>query len=120
MAKKKPQVLEKKYNLNVAKKQVIDLIKRSSYDFCTDIMNEIKNAANNDCLADVEMFADMIRTSENISEKQIEKVNKAVSISEILTIADDDAPGNALFEQEDIILSTILGFRIRQDWGDCC
>ena len=120
MVKKKPQILEKKYNLNVAKKQVIDLIKSSNYGFCTDMMAEIKNAAVNDSLNDIEMFVDMIRTSEKISEKQIEKINRAVSISEVLSIADDDSPGNALFEQEDLILSTILGLRIRQDWDECC
>jgi hypothetical protein len=106
------------YNFEEAKENVIKLIKKNTYDFCSDMMKEIKTAAEYDSIDDVEIFVDIIRTAEKICKKQIDTVIKATSIAEILSITSDyDAPGNALFEQDDTILSAILGIQVKQNWG---
>jgi len=81
-------------------------------------MKEIKTAAEYDSIDDVEILVDTIRTAEKICKKQIDTVTKATSIAEILSITSDyDAPGNVLFEQDDTVLSSILGIQIKQNWG---
>jgi hypothetical protein len=106
------------YNFEEAKEKVIDLIKRNTYDFYTDVMSEIKNAATHDSIDDVEMFVCMIRNAEEMCQKQIDIVKKAISVTDILSIASkDDEMANLLYEQEDLILSEILGVKIKQDWG---
>ena len=35
----------------------------------------------------------------------------------MLVAIDIDEPGNALFEQEDLVLSTILQTTVKMDWG---
>ena len=106
------------YKLDEAKERVIALIKAHTYDFCTDMMLEIKKAAENDSIDDVEMFTGMIRTAEKISEKQIESVENAWTVGEILVAVDIDEPGNALFEQEDLVLSAILETTVKMDWSN--
>jgi len=105
------------YNLKEVKPKVIDFIKQHYYDFCSDMMLEIKRAAGLNSIDDVEMFVDMIRTAEKRSEKQIEVVQQATCLAEILNIANDDAVGNALFESEDKILSILLKIEVRELWG---
>jgi hypothetical protein len=106
------------YNFEEAKENVIELIKKNTYGFCSDMMKEIKTAAEYDSIDDVEILVDTIRTAEKICKKQINIVTKATSIAEILSItSDNDAPGNVLFEQDDTVLSAILGIQVKQNWG---
>ena len=106
------------YNFEEAKENVIELIKKYTYDFCSDMMKEIKTAAEYDSIDDVEIFVDMIRTAEKVCKKQIDTVTKATSIAEILSItSDNDEVGNILFEQDDTVLSAILGIQVKQNWG---
>lgn len=107
------------YHLDDVKERVIKLIEENEEDFCKDMIKEISvHAARNGRTAidDVEMFVDMIRSTEGRSEKQIQIVKNATCLSEILNIANDDSPGNVMFEAEDRILSTALGIPISQEW----
>lgn len=106
------------YKLNEAKERVIALVKTHTLGFCSDMMLEVKKAAENGSIDDVEMYTNMIRTSEQISERQIKAVHKAYTIGEILVAIDIDEPGNALFEQEDLVLSTILQTTVKMDWSN--
>lgn len=106
------------YKLQEAKKRVIELIKSHNSDFRSDMMLEIKKAAENNSIDDVEMFTEMLRVSETISNNQIDAVEKACTVGEILVAVDLDAPGNVLFEQEDLVLSAVLDIKVRMEWGN--
>ena len=55
------------------------------------------------------MFVEMIEQAEEFSVKQIEKIENAYGLGDILkATADDDSPGNILFEQDDTVLSTFF------------
>ena len=41
------------YNLDKAKQNVISLVKKYSYDFCSDMLKEIKHAADNDDIGNI-------------------------------------------------------------------
>lgn len=104
------------YNLDTIKDRAKVFIKKYYYSFCTDMLNEIKAACNNENIDDIEMHVNSIRRAEAMSIVQTEQVDNAQCITDILLIASDDNIGNVLFEQEDLILSVILDIRIEQQW----
>ena len=104
------------YKLSEAKKRVIDLINSQISDFRSDMLLEIKKAAENNSIDGVREFTNMLCISEEVSKSQIEAVEKAYTIGEILMALDADAPGNVLFECEDLVLSAILEVKIEHSW----
>lgn len=97
------------YNFNDAKQRVINLIKEQSYEYCTIILKEIKYAANNEDIDNIEMLTNSIRLAETVSEDQIKAVDNAACITDILiATADLDRPGNVLYEGEDLVLNAIF------------
>jgi uncharacterized protein YegP (UPF0339 family) len=106
------------YNFEEAKENVIELIKRNTHDFRSDMLKEIKTAAEYGSFDDVEIFVNEVHTAEKVCERQIDTVKKATSIAEILNITSDyNALGNILFEQDDTVLSAILGIQVKQNWN---
>ena len=104
------------YRLDTVKDRVKVFIKNYYYDYCSDMMNEIKAACNNNDIDNIEMFVDSIRGAEKMSVSQIEQVNSANCIADILLIASDDAHFNVLFEQEDVLLTAMFDVKIDQQW----
>lgn len=104
------------YNLDRVKDKVKVFIKNYYYDFCTDMLSEIKAACDQKSIDDVEMHVDSIRRAEAMSIIQTGQVDKAQCIADILLIASDENVGNVLFEQEDVLLSVILDIKIEQQW----
>jgi hypothetical protein len=97
------------YSFSDAKQRVIDLIKEQSYEYCTIILKEIKYAANNEDIDNIEMLTNSIRLAETVSEDQIKAVDNAACITDILiATADLDRPGNVLYEGEDLVLKAIF------------
>lgn len=104
------------YNLDTVKDKVKVFIKKYYYDFCTDMLSEIKSACDQKSIDDIEMHINSIRRAEAMSIIQVEQVDNAQCVTDILLIASDDNIGNVLFEQEDILLSVILDIKIEQQW----
>ena len=104
------------YNLDTTKDRVKTFIKKHYYDFCSDMLQEIKAACNNKSIDDIEMHVEAIRRAEAMSIIQVEQVNNATCITDILLITSDDNIGNVLWEQEDILLSVILDVKIECQW----
>ena len=103
------------YNLDTAKSRVIELIKRNAYDFCTDMLKEIKRAAENNSIDDVEGFTLCIRQAESTSERQIKSVSEAKCITDILiSTVDLHMPGNVLCECDDEVLKAIFGYDFQE------
>ena len=56
----------------------------------------------------------MIEQAEQFSVEVTEKINKAVSLGDIIkATADDDAPGNILFEQDDEVLTAFFNTKFK-------
>lgn len=102
------------YNLEAVKPKLIDWVKNEVINFCNDMFIEIKKAANHKSPDDIEMFLDWIRMAENLSLDYTKIINEAVSIGDILRIADEDMMCNVLYEREDEILSIILDTKVEQ------
>jgi hypothetical protein len=97
------------YNFSDAKQRVIDLIKEQSYEYCTTMLKEIKYAAGNEDIDNIEMLTNSIRQVEVVSEEQIKAVTNANCISDILLATSDlGRPGNVLYEGEDLVLKAIF------------
>jgi hypothetical protein len=102
------------YSFIAGKKRVIELVKRQTMDFISDMMQEISTASKNGCVGDVKMFVEMIEQAEQFSVEVTEKINKAVSLGDIIkAIADDDTPGNILFEQDDEVLTAFFNTKFK-------
>jgi len=102
------------YSFLEGKKRVIELVKRQTMDFISDMMQEISTASKNGCVGDVKMFVEMIEQAEQFSVEVTEKINKAVSLGDIIkAIADDDTPGNILFEQDDEVLTAFFNTKFK-------
>lgn len=104
------------YRLDTVKDKVKVFIKNHYYDYCSDMMADIKAACNNNDIDNIEMFVDSIRGAEKLSVRHIEQVDEALCIADILLIASDDAIYNALFEQEDMLLTAMFDVKIEQQW----
>lgn len=97
------------YDLYDAKQRVILLVKQYTYDYCSDMLKEIKAAAAANSIDDVEMFVTIIRQAEEVSERQVKAVENARSITEILNATVyNDTVGNVLYECDDAVLGAIL------------
>ncbi len=83
-------------------------------DFINDMLLEIKTASENGNVADVKMFVEIIEQAEQFSVAQVTKLEKAIGLGDILkATADDDNPGNILFEQDDLVLSTFFNNKFK-------
>jgi len=106
---KKIKVMTITYDLDKAKQNVISLVKQYSYDFCSDIFKEIKQAANNDDVDAVEMFVKSIRKTERVAEEQVRQIEEAYTITDILVAtAGNESAGNVLYECDEVILKAIF------------
>jgi hypothetical protein len=99
------------YNFDKAKQNVISLVKQYSYDFCSDMLKEIKQAADNDDIDTIEGFVESIRKAERVSEYQIQQIKKAHTITDLLrATAGTESPGNILYECDNDVLKAIFGY----------
>ena len=97
------------YNLDKAKQNVISLVKQYSYDFCSDMLKEIKHAADNDDIGTIEDFVETIRKAERVSEYQIQQIEEAHTIADILmATSGNELPGNVLYECDTDVLKAIF------------
>jgi len=102
------------YSFIAGKKRVIELAKKHTMDFINDMLLEIKIASENGNVADVKMFVEIIEQAEQFSVAQVTKLEKAIGLGDILkATADDDNPGNILFEQDDLVLSTFFNNKFK-------
>lgn len=98
------------YNFDKAKQNLISLVKQYSYDFCNDMLKEIKQAADNDDIDTIEGFVESIRKAELVSEYQIQQIKKAHTITDLLrATAGTESPGNILYECDNDVLKAIFG-----------
>ncbi len=98
------------YNLDKAKQNVISLVKKYSYDFCSDMLKEIKYAADNDDIDTVEDFIKTIRKAEQVAEEQVRQIEEAHTIADILmATSGNESLGNALYECDNDVLKAIFG-----------
>ena len=99
------------YNFDKAKQNLISLVKQYSYDFCNDMLKEIKQAADNDDIDTIEGFVETIRKAELVSEYQIQQIKKAHTITDLLrATAGTESPGNILYECDNDVLKAIFGY----------
>jgi hypothetical protein len=97
------------YNFDKAKQRVISLVKQYSYDFCSDMLKEIKQAADNDDIDTIEMFVESIRKAERVSEEQVRQIEEAHTIADILmATSGNEIPGNVLYECDEVVLKAIF------------
>lgn len=97
-------------NLKEAKPRVINLVRKSTSDFCSDMLKEIKHSVtvSND-IDDIEMFVSMYRDVEEFSKEIVGKIEEAYTLGDILKLtSDNDVPGNVLFEQDHLVLKAIF------------
>ena len=107
------------YNFDKAKQNVISLVKNSSYDFCSDVLKEIKHAADNDDIGTIEDFVETIRKAELVSEYQIQQIKKAHTITDLLrATAGTESPGNILYECDNDVLKAIFGHEFVKENDD--
>ena len=98
------------YNLDKAKQNVISLVKQYSYDFCSDMLKEIKQAADNDDIGTIEDFIETIRKAEQITEYQIKRIEEASTITSLLIFTVGyESPGNVLYDCDTDVLKAIFG-----------
>jgi len=98
------------YNLDKAKQNVISLVKQYSYDFCSDMLKEIKQAADNDDIGTVEDFVEIIRKAEQVAEEQVKQIEAAYTIADILmATSGNESPGNVLYDCDNDVLKAIFG-----------
>ena len=98
------------YNLDKAKQNVISLVKKYSYDFCSDMLKEIKYAADNDDIDTVEDFIKTVRKAERVAEEQVRQIEEAYTIADILmATSGNELPGNVLYECDTDVLKAIFG-----------
>ena len=99
------------YNFDKAKQNVISLVKQYSYDFCSDMLKEIKQAADNDDIDTIEGFVETIRKAELVSEYQIQQIEAAYTIADILmATSGNESPGNVLYDCDNDVLKAIFGY----------
>ena len=99
------------YNFDKAKQNVISLIKKYSYDFCSDMLKEIKQAADNDDIDAIEDFVETIRKAEQVAEEQVRQIEEAHTIADILmATSGNEIPGNVLYECDEAVLKAIFGY----------
>jgi hypothetical protein len=99
------------YNFNKAKQNVISLVKQYSYDFCSDMLKEIKQAADNDDIDTVEDFIKTIRKAEQVAEEQVKQIEAAYTIAGILmATSGNESPGNILYDCDNDVLKAIFGY----------
>lgn len=107
-------MLNYSYSFIEGKKRVITLAKECTMDFIDDMMKEIATQAVKGNVDDVKFFVGLIESAEQYSVKQVEKLDKAYGLGDILrATADDDERGNMLFEQDDLVLSTFFNTKIK-------
>lgn len=99
------------YNLDKAKQNVISLVKKYSYDFCSDMLKEIKQAADNDDIDTIEGFVETIRKAERVAEEQIKQIEDAHTIADILmATSGNESLGNVLYDCDNDVLKAIFGY----------
>ena len=107
------------YNFDKAKQNVISLVKNSSYDFCSDMLKEIKQAADNDDIGTIEDFVETIRKAEQVAEEQIRQIKAAYTIADILMVTSgNESPGNVLYECDTDVLKAIFGHEFVKENDD--
>jgi hypothetical protein len=98
------------YNFDKAKQNVISLVKQYSYDFCSDMLKEIKHAAADNDIDTVEDFVETIRKAERVAEEQVRQIEDAHTIADILmATSGNESLGNALYECDSDVLKAIFG-----------
>ena len=107
------------YNFDKAKQNVISLVKNSSYDFCSDVLKEIKQAADNGDIDTVEDFVETIRKAERVAEEQVRQIKAAYTIADILmATSGNEIPGNILYECDTDVLKAIFGHKFVEENDD--
>ena len=97
-------------NYSEAKQRLIKLVKSNTYDFCSDMLLEIRKHAENESIDDIESCLMALRQAENQSNEMVYKIENANSIGDmILATSDNDSVGNVLYENEEIVLEAIFG-----------
>jgi LPS O-antigen subunit length determinant protein (WzzB/FepE family) len=100
------------YNFDKAKQNVISLVKQYSYDFCSDMLKEIKQAADNGDIDTVEDFVKTIRKAEQVAEEQVRQIEEAHTIADILmATSGNELSGNVLYECDTDVLKAIFGHK---------
>jgi hypothetical protein len=107
------------YNLDKAKQKVISLVKQYSYDFCSDMLKEIKHAAADNDIDTIEDFVETIRKAERVAEEQVRQIEEAHTIADILTATSgNELPGNVLYECDTDVLKAIFGHEFVKENDD--
>jgi replication initiation and membrane attachment protein DnaB len=107
------------YNFDKAKQNVISLVKQYSYDFCSDMLKEIKQAADNDDIDTVEDFVKSIRKAEQVAEEQVKQIEAAYTIADILmATSGNESPGNVLYDCDNDVLKAIFGYEFVKENDD--
>lgn len=98
----------KTINLELFKSKVIKLAKQATDDFCYDMHKDLKTSVNNYSLDEAEALINSIRISSNHLDDQITRIQKAQCVMAVLDATlYDDAPGNILFENEELIFDAM-------------
>lgn len=98
----------KKINLELFKNRVISIVKQATNDFCNDMYKDLKSLVDDHSLDEAKILINNIQIANDHLCDQITNIQKAQCVMAVLdaTIY-DDAPGNILFESEDIIFDAM-------------
>jgi hypothetical protein len=101
--------MKTKFNFELFKQKMLQKVRSSYYDVCTDYFKEIKVHAYDEDLDQIELMTCAIRQMESCSEEQIKKIEESKGIMDVLEVTlFNNTPGNIFFEDEDVI-TEIMG-----------